>query len=166
MTTVNQRIQEAINVTRAEDYLLAYTMFLDIYGSEDPPPISVAKSAEGLSYFGLCLALVQKKYKNAIDLCRRSIELQFYSADHYANLTRVYVAAGNRKKAIETIDTGLRLIPDDELLLLVRKSLGVRARPAVPFLDRAHPINVTLGQSRHAKKVSEDEPPPAKKRKR
>jgi tetratricopeptide (TPR) repeat protein len=158
MATVNRRIQEAIEVTKSEDYLRAYTLFLDIYGTEDPPPVSVAKSAEGLSYFGLCLALVQKKFKPAIDLCRRAIELQFYSGEHYANLTRVYVAAGNRKKALETIDAGLKLMPDDDSLLAVRKSLGVRARPAVPFLDRAHPINVTLGQSRHAKKVADEEP--------
>jgi len=158
MATVNRRIQEAIEVTKSEDYLRAYTLFLDIYGTEDPPPVSVAKSAEGLSYFGLCLALVQKKFKPAIDLCRRAIELQFYSGEHYENLTRVYVAAGNRKKALETIDAGLKLMPDDDSLLAVRKSLGVRAKPAVPFLDRAHPINVTIGQSRHAKKVADEEP--------
>lgn len=158
MATISRRLQEAIDVTKSEDYLRAYTLFLDIYGSEDPPPISVSKSAEGLSYFGLCLALVQKKYKPAIDLCRRAIELQFYSGEHYANLTKVYVAAGNRKKALETIDNGLKLMPDDDHLVAVRKSLGVRAKPAVPFLDRSHPINVTLGQSRHAKKVAEEEP--------
>lgn len=159
MTSANKKIAEAIDVTREADYLRALTLFLDIYGSEDPPSISVAKTAEGLSYFGLCLALVQKKFKPAIDLCRRAIELQFYNADHYANLTRVYVAAGNRKKAIETVEQGLKLIPDDETLLDVRKELGVRAKPAVPFLDRSHPINVTLGQSRHAKKLAEDEQP-------
>ena len=159
MASVNRRIQEAIDVTKTEDYLRALTLFLDIYGSEDPPSINVAKSAEGLSFFGLCLALVQKKFKPAIDLCRRAIELQFYTAEHYANLTRVYVAAGNRKKALETVDSGLKQIPDDPSLLAVRKSLGVRAKPAVPFLDRAHPINVTLGQSRHAKKLADEEPP-------
>ena len=36
--------------------------------------------------------------------------------------------------------------------------LGVRAKPPVPFLDRAHPINITLGQARHAKKASSKEP--------
>ena len=52
---------------------------------------------------------MQKKYKPAIDLCKRAIELQFYNGDHYANLARVYVAAGNRKKAIETVEQGLKL---------------------------------------------------------
>jgi len=30
--------------------------------------------------------------------------------------------------------------------------MGLRARPTVPFLDRKHPINVSLGQARAAKK--------------
>jgi tetratricopeptide (TPR) repeat protein len=101
---------------------------------------------------------MQKKFKPAIDLCKRAIELQFYNVDHYANLARVYVAAGNRKKAIEAIEQGLKPHPEDETLLEVRRHLGVRAKPPVPFLDRAHPINVTLGQARHAKKVSTKEP--------
>ena len=150
-------LEEAIYNAREEDYLHAYTKFLDIYGTEDSPPIRTPKDASGLSYFGLCLALVKKQFKPAIDLCRRAIDLEFYNGDHYANLARVYVAAGNRKKAIETLENGLKLVPEHEYLLEVRKSLGVRARPAVPFLDRSNPINVSLGQARHAKKVSDQE---------
>jgi tetratricopeptide (TPR) repeat protein len=164
MTSIAKRIDEAIASTRAEDFLRGLTLFLDVYGTEDAPPINSAKTIEGLSFFGVCLALVQRKFKTAIDLGKRAIELQFYNADHYANLTMVYVAAGNRKKALETVEAGLKLLPEDERLLLVRNSLGVRSRPAVPFLDRSHPINVTLGQSRHAKKVVEPRTAPRKKR--
>jgi tetratricopeptide (TPR) repeat protein len=149
-------VQEAIRATRGDELLRALNMFLDIYGSEEAS-ISKAKAVSGLSFFGLCLALVRKEYKTAIDLCRRAIELEFYNGDHYANLARVYVAAGNRKKALETITKGLELHPEDEYLLNVRAWLGVRSRPAVPFLDRANPINVSLGQARHAKKVADDE---------
>jgi hypothetical protein len=150
---INRKINEAIALTVGEDYLRALTVFMEIYGGENPPsPSGSAKTATGFSFFGLCLALVQKKYKPAIDLCKRAIELQFYNGDHYANLTRVYTAAGNRKKALETVAAGLKLLPDHEVLLEARKELGIRARPAVPFLDRSNPINVTLGQSRHAKK--------------
>ena len=150
-------IEEAIATTREEDFLHALTKFLDIYGTEDAPPIRTAKGATGLSYFGLCLALVRKEYKPAIDLCRRAIDLEFYNGDHYANLARVYLAQGNRKKAVETAEAGLKLVPEHEYLLAVRKSLGVRARPAVPFLERTNPINVSLGQARHAKKVQDQE---------
>ena len=57
-------IDEAILLTKAEEYLRALTLFLDVYGGEDPPSLS-SKMATGLSYFGLCLALVQKKMKPA-----------------------------------------------------------------------------------------------------
>lgn len=153
------KLEEAIEATREEDYLRALTIFLDIYGTEDAPPLNAAKAASGLSYFGLALALVSRKFKTAIDLCKRAIDLEFYHGDHYANLARVYVAANNRKKALETVEQGMKVAPEDEDLLRARAELGVRSRPAVPFLDRSHPINVTLGQARHAKKLAEKEPP-------
>ncbi|HKO55180.1 MAG TPA: hypothetical protein VJ276_04835 [Thermoanaerobaculia bacterium] len=152
-----QDIEAAIQAVREEDYLRGLTLFMDIYQTDDAPPIQTPRDAAGLSFFGLALALVQRKFKPAIDLCKRAIELEFYNGDHYANLTKVYVAAGNRKKALETVEAGLKLLPDHEGLLATRAAIGVRARPSVPFLDRSHPINVTLGQSRHAKKVAQDE---------
>jgi tetratricopeptide (TPR) repeat protein len=158
MSSILQRIDEAVALTKNEEYLRALTVFLDVYGGEDPPhPMLSSKTASGLSYFGLCLALVEKRIKPAIDLCKRAIELQFYNVDHYANLARVYAAAGNRKKAIETLDQGSKTHPDDESLLAVRRELGIRSRPPVPFLERSNPINVTLGQARHAKKVADSE---------
>lgn len=155
MAGVIDRIDEAVALTKADEYLRALTIFLDVYGGEDPPsPMLSSKTATGLSHFGLCLVLVQKKIKPAIDLCKRAIELQFYNVDHYTNLARVYVAAGNRKKALETVAKAWKSHPEDAGLLEVRRRLGVRKRPLVPFLDRSHPINVTLGQSRHARKVA------------
>ena len=156
-TSILKKIDEACVLTREGDFLRALTMFLEIYGTEEKPPLTNPKAANGLSFFGLALALVQRKYKEAIELCKRAIELEFYNGDHYANLTRVYSAAGNRKKAIETAESGLKILPDHEELRKARAELGVRSKPPVPFLDRSHPINVTLGQSRHAKKIAEAE---------
>lgn len=146
------KIHEAINATRREDYLLGLTLFADVYGSDDAPPLLDGVMATGLSFFGLCIALVQKKYKPAIDLCTRAVKLQFYNGEHYANLARVYVAAGNRKKAVEAAEQGLKVVPEHGELMKVRAELGFRARPTVPFLDRRHPINVAIGMKRHAKK--------------
>ncbi len=159
MTNVLKRIDEAIELTRSGEYLEALTLFLDVYGGEEPPsPMLSSKTATGLSFFGLSLALVQKKIKPAIDLCKRAIELEFYNVDHYANLGRVYLAAGNRKKAIDAVEQGLKVHPEDKTLLAVRGELGIRSRPAVPFLERSNPINVTLGQARHAKKSAGSHP--------
>ena len=150
-------VEEAIRAAREEDFLRALTMFLDIFGSEDPPPMKAPKDASGLSWFGLALALMRKQNKPAIDLCRRAIDLEFYNGDHYANLARVYAAAGNRKKAVETAEQGLKLSPEHAYLRQVRKNLGVRARPAISFLPRENPINVSLGQARHARKIADTE---------
>jgi tetratricopeptide (TPR) repeat protein len=158
MAWVVERIEEAVALTKDKDYLRALTLFLDVYGGEDPPSLMLsAKTAAGLSYFGVCLAMVQKKIKPSIDLCKRAIELQFYNVDHYANLARVYTVAGHRKKAIEIVEQGLKTHPDDESLLAVHRELGIRSRPPVPFLERSNPINVSLGQARHAKKVAAKE---------
>jgi len=152
-----RKLDEAIQAAREEDFLLALTMFLDVYVSENAPRIQAPKDATGLSFFGLALALVRKEMKPAIDLCRRAIELEFYNGDHYANLARVYAIAGNRRKAIETAEQGMKLVRDHDYLIHVRKSFGVRAAPYVPFLTRQNPINVSLGQSRHAKRIAEKE---------
>ena len=150
-------IEEAVLATKEEDFLRALNLFYDIYGTDDAAPIRAPKDAGALSFFGLCLALVKKQYKTAIELCRRAADVEFYNGDHYANLARVYLAQGNRKKAVETAEQGLKLVPEHEYLTEVRASLGTRSRPAVPFLERSNPINVSLGQARHAKKSPEPE---------
>lgn len=147
-------IQSGIAAAQAEEYLLALNLLADAYASRQYD----AKAAQGLSYYGLCLALVQKKYKPAVELCRKAIELQFYDGAHYENLARVYVAAGQRKKAVDAADEGLKILPEHEGLLALRRELGFRARPAVPFLSRENPLNQMLGRARHSKK-QETEPP-------
>lgn len=145
-------IDQAIIATKQEEYLRALTLFLDVYGTDSAPPIKNPKDASALSYFALCLATVHRKYKEAVELCKRAIDLEFYNGDHYANLARVYLAGNNRKKAYETMESGLKLASENENLRKLRKEMGVRSRPAVPFLDRSHPINVSIGQVRHSRK--------------
>ncbi len=115
------------------------------------------KSAEALSYYGLCLALVQRKYKQAIEFCQQALDMNFYSPDHYANLTRVYNMASMRRKAVETIEKGRSIFPDDQMLQRVHIEMGIRSSPVVPFLQRDNPINVALGRSRRAAKLAEGE---------
>lgn len=150
-------VEAAIEAAKEEDFLRALTLFIEVYGTEEAPPIKGPKAAAGLSYFGLSLALVRREFKTAIELCKRAIDLEFYNGDHYANLARVYLAQGNRKKAVETAEAGLKVSPEHPRLGRVREEIGVRAPPTVPFLDRGHPINVTIGQARHAKKLGRQE---------
>ena len=150
---INKVIRQGISAVQAQNYMLGLKYLSQAYASsaKSSPP-------EGLSYYALCVAVVEKKYKSAIDLCKMAIEMQFYNAHHYANLTRIYLAAGSRKLAFDTLQHGLKVMPEDETLNRLSEQLGRRARPAVPFLPRSNPINEMLGRAR-SKKTK-----PAKKR--
>lgn len=142
-------IEKGIAAAKSGDYLAAMNLLMDAYNGGQFSTKG-SRSAEALSYYGLCIGLVQKKYKLAIDFCQKAIQMHFYWPDHYTNLARVFIAASMRKKAVETVDKGLSMFPEDKGLRKVRVELGVRARPAVPFLDRANPLNKSLGQARHS----------------
>ncbi len=152
MSNSERDIAKGIRAAKQGDYLQAVNFLTDAYAGGEFKAHN-SKSVEGLSYYGLCLALVQKKYKEAIDVCKQCLTMNFFNPAHYANLARVYTAASMRKKAIETLDEGLRAFADDKQLRALRAELGVRGRPVVPFLERTNPVNVTLGRTRHSKKA-------------
>jgi tetratricopeptide (TPR) repeat protein len=145
-------IAKGIRAAKQGDFLQAMNFLTDAYAGGEFKSHN-SKSVEGLSYYGLCLALVQKRYKEAIDVCKKCLTMNFFNPAHYANLARVYLAAAMRKKAIDTLEEGLRSFADDKQLLALRGELGVRGRPVVPFLERSNPVNVKLGRTRHARKA-------------
>jgi tetratricopeptide (TPR) repeat protein len=145
-------IRRGVAAAESEEYLLALTLFADAYGENSELNWSDRRVANGLSYYALSLALVDRKFKLATETCRRAIGLQFYNGRHYENLAKVYAAAGKRKRSIEVIDEGLKILPEDKRLENLRKEFGLRSRPPIPFLDRQHPLNVSLGISRAARK--------------
>lgn len=146
-------VRRAIAEVEREEYLNAFVAFVDIGKSTEGKPFPT----DGLSYFALCLALVEKKYRPAIEMARKAVELQFYKAEHYLNLAKIYVAAGDRKKGVEVIEKGLEVVPDDDSLKSYRRELGVRQRPPVPFLDRGNAINKSIGRSRRTTGKKETE---------
>lgn len=148
------RVRRAIAEVEREEYLNALVLFVDIRQQTEGRPFPT----DGLSHFALCLALVEKEYRTAIEMARKAIELQFYRAEHYLNLAKIYVATGDRKKAVEIADKGLSVIPDDAALRAYREELGLRQRPPVPFLDRSNPVNKSLGRAKAAKSDDRREP--------
>ena len=51
---------------------------------------------------------------------------------------------------VRTVLDGLKIDPHHPGLLVMRKELGIRSRPVLPFLDRGHALNQFLGRIRHA----------------
>lgn len=133
-------VSQILNVGAAAvergDYAGALPMFSSLYRKVPPD-----KYPFGLSYWGLCLVHVERKYKQGADLCDRAIKLQYYEGRHWANLVRVYILGRNRRKAVEVLERGLQKLRNDPALLQVRQEIGYREAPTLTFLKRRNPIN-------------------------
>lgn len=111
-----------------------------------------------LSFYGLCLGLEAKRWKEAVDLCREAMAAESYNPDLHLNLGRVLLAAGRRKEGFEALRRGLEVDDQHEGLKRTMSSLGSRRRPALPFLSRSHPLNKMLGKMAHGEQAKKRTP--------
>lgn len=109
------------------------------------------------SYLGQALARCERRYAEGVAACRRGVELAFYEPDNYLNLAWVHVLARERDAAMAAIDGGLAIDAQHAGLLALKKRLGVRRKPVIGFLPRAHPLNRKLGKLRHTLEQKRDE---------
>ncbi len=118
-----------------------------------------------LSYYGCLQAIVDRKYRSGVDTCRKAIILlkkaetfgeELLYPVLYLNLGRAYVAAGKKKDAIETFNKGLQYDSSHRDLRNELRSLGIRKKPLVPFLDRSNPINKYIGMILHTREKEPD----------
>jgi len=102
------------------------------------------------SFLGYGVAKFQSKTTEGVRLCEHAIKVQFYEADNHWNLARVNVLAGHRRNAVNALNGGLKLDPDHQGLLDLKKEIGLRRAPVLGFLGRDNALNVLLGRIRHA----------------
>jgi tetratricopeptide (TPR) repeat protein len=100
------------------------------------------------SYYGLGLALVERRFNKAVELCRAAVKEEFFSPDLYRNLARVHLVFGFKAEAIRYLRRGLMIDPGREEILADLAALGVRRRPVLGFLPRRHFVNRLLGRVR------------------
>jgi len=121
-----------------------------------------------LSYYGCLQALVDKKFRNGVETCKRAIVLlekrgssteKAYFPVFYHNLGKAYIAAGRNQDAFDALRKGLKYDSGNSDLKKELQVLGVRKAPPLKFLDRSNPINVLLGMVFKTSKKA----PPGKK---
>lgn len=103
------------------------------------------ENAEYISYFGMCKAVRAGEIGLGLELCTRAIKKEFFKAEFYMNLGKVYLAAGNKKGAIKVFLKGLKFDPQHEDMNRFLIELGFRNKPVIQALDRANPVNKFLG---------------------
>jgi tetratricopeptide (TPR) repeat protein len=101
-----------------------------------------------LSYYGLSLAQGRGANSEAIQACETAIRRDFYNADLYLNLGRVYALAGKRSKAMHAFERGLILAPSHKVLRAEMGKFERRERPPLSIVSRTHPLNKVLGKLR------------------
>jgi tetratricopeptide (TPR) repeat protein len=107
--------------------------------------------ASALASYSLCLGY-GKELRRGIELCKRAQNADPRNPHIYWCLAQLHLLGGSRKDAIEAVERGLRAVPDNFVLLRLRKRLGVRQPLPIPFLDRKHRLNIRLGRLMHRMK--------------
>jgi tetratricopeptide (TPR) repeat protein len=104
--------------------------------------------ARYLSYYGLSICLVKDELREALGFCREALTLEGFNPDLRCNLGRVLMRAGRRKEAYDAFAKGLRFEPGHPEIIRSLRQMGLRRRPALPFLPRTNPLNVIIGRLR------------------
>jgi predicted Zn-dependent protease len=101
-----------------------------------------------LSYYGLLIAITEKKVREGSILCQQAVEEAFYDGAMYLNLATLYLRYGKREQAKTVLLKGLRMDPEDPALLREISRVNPRSTPPIRFLSRKHPLNKYLGLAR------------------
>jgi tetratricopeptide (TPR) repeat protein len=109
------------------------------------------------SFYGLGLALVERRFDRALELCRSAAKEEFFNPELYHNLARVHLAFGFKAEAIRYLRRGLMIDPGNAAMVVELHELGLRRRPLLTFLPRRHPVNRLLGRFAGFWRGSDDE---------
>ncbi|HTP42825.1 MAG TPA: tetratricopeptide repeat protein [Nitrospiria bacterium] len=106
-------------------------------------------SLEARSYYGLSLAMRRQRLADAVRYCREAVDRDPMRGEWYLNLGHVYLACGEKRRAVRAFCRGLLVQPRHPRLTEALSRMGMRKQPAIPFLSRSHPVNKYLGLIRH-----------------
>jgi len=150
---MRDKIQEAVSWTREEQYEEAIGVlekYLPVLSSEGDLQ-DKRLAAASFSYYGVCMAMVRRKYADAIKYCNLSVKANFLDPEHRVNLALVYLERDDRKNAVQNLEAGLRLQPTNKRIHRIFKEIGQRKGVMFSFLSRNNPINQWVGKLRAPK---------------
>jgi tetratricopeptide (TPR) repeat protein len=142
-------VERAIDLTkdgRYSDALEIFEQLLPQLSSQDVNDKRVLSNSS--SFYGLCVAMVRRRYAEAVQYCNLSLKSQFMDPEHLANLALVYLERNDRASAIENLHKGLRIQPKHPRINKILDDIGRRKPPPITFLSRSNPLNIWFGKRR------------------
>lgn len=97
-------------------------------------------------YLGQAMARCEGRKREGLDLCLYAVSVEPFRPENHLNLAQIYFMLRNRRGTLRAIATGLEIDPTHEGLLELQRDLGLRRRPAFPFLARRNPLNQLTGR--------------------
>jgi len=146
---LHEQVAQAVEMTKDDRFAEAMEIFeeclpqLSSHDVSDKPVLSTSSS-----YYGVCVAVVKRRYAEAAKYCNISLKSQFMDPNHHTNLALVYLERNDRGSAIEHLKAGLRIQPKNRRIHRILSEIGRRRPPVVSFLSRDNPINIWLGRRR------------------
>ena len=118
-------------------------------------------SAQYRSFYGLVLGICERRWEQALELCRSAAREEFFDPIHYLNLARLHLAFGFKAEGRRLLKRGLMIAPDHEEIVTALRHMGMRRRPPLGFLPRENVLNRWLGKLSLRLGVAEPEPSPS-----
>jgi len=119
------------------DTLVALVQFETAHTIEQRPAIK--------SKLAYCLAKERRQFQEAMQLCREALEIEPGNPEHYYQLGRIYIAAGQKRQAIKSLRKGLKFKRHQGIIDELT-SLGARKPVVFSSLPREHILNRSVGR--------------------
>ena len=105
--------------------------------------------ARARSFLGVCLAVCERRFEEAVALCTSASKQEFFNPEVYLNLARVHLHFGFKAEGRRFLLRGQMIDPGNEAIAVELARLGHRIEPVLRFLPRGHPVNRWLGSAKH-----------------
>jgi tetratricopeptide (TPR) repeat protein len=119
----------------------ALECFADLHAHD--PANAVARS-----YYGLALAIADRRFDQGVELGRSALKQEFFNPDLYLNMARIHLTFGFKAEALRYLRRGRMIDPGSRAIRALLQELGSRQRQTLRFLPRGHILNRWLGRVR------------------
>jgi tetratricopeptide (TPR) repeat protein len=134
--TFNDLLRKGEQALKNGDTLVALLQFETAHAIQPLPGIK--------SKLAFCLAKERRQYQQAMNLCREALQAEPDNPDHYYQLSRIYLVAGQKRQAIKSLRKGLKFKRHQPIIDELNR-LGARKEPVFATLPREHLLNRSVG---------------------